>query len=280
MYAKKASTHDDDDPSSSDSSSSEDSHSDSLSDSSDNSSSDSLSSEPSEIHTSDSEQTRKQKKIAKKRFKYKITRRKLEQSAAKPVSPFKYNGEPRAEVYQRWIISCKRYLRMSYVRRKNRVERLEPFVTGNAAKFYSLRVGLNPRKWTLRRFFEQLFDYCFPPNFRSLQREKFSQSCQNGRKVREYVRELQDLSASIGDVRHRSFILQYWKGSDLYIRLKWAEAGYSPETASLHELQTAAERYELAEDIKKGEKHINELSYQDNCVFHSQKLRGFRNYLA
>ena len=64
----------------------------------------------------------------------------------------------------------------------------------------------------------------------------------------------------------------------MYIRVKWAEAGFSPETASFTVLQTAAERYELAEEIKKGEKQVTSLSYQDKQTYRSRKLRSFRNY--
>lgn len=47
--------------------------------------------------------------------------------------------------------------------------------------------------------------------------------------------------------------MQYWEGSSPYLRVEWAKAGLDPETSSLVELEVAAERFEMAESLRKSE---------------------------
>jgi len=55
---------------------------------------------------------------------------------------------------------------------------------------------------SLTDFFENLFDYIFPPDFRMLQQVKFTECRQEGRQsVRDYIRRLRDLADTAGDVK-------------------------------------------------------------------------------
>ncbi|KAF8580465.1 hypothetical protein K439DRAFT_1265055, partial [Ramaria rubella] len=55
------------------------------------------------------------------------------------------------------------------------------------------------QQWDLEIFFEELFNYCFPPNFRSEQRRKLASFIQRELPVRDYTHQIRVLSNSIGD---------------------------------------------------------------------------------
>ncbi|KAF8580464.1 hypothetical protein K439DRAFT_1261600, partial [Ramaria rubella] len=55
------------------------------------------------------------------------------------------------------------------------------------------------QQWDLEIFFEELFNYCFPPNFRSEQRRKLASFIQRELPVQDYACQTRVLSNSIGD---------------------------------------------------------------------------------
>ncbi|KZT24426.1 hypothetical protein NEOLEDRAFT_1067049, partial [Neolentinus lepideus HHB14362 ss-1] len=94
----------------------------------------------------------------------------LEQANGKPDAPFVYNGEANFSLFQKWVLEAKDWLRLSYIRKKHRVsrvyQRLKKYLGGRAYTFYMRDVARKVRKWSLKRFLEELFNYCFPVNFR------------------------------------------------------------------------------------------------------------------
>lgn len=145
------------------------------------------------------------------------------------------------------------WLRVSYIQQKRRVSRLKKYVGGRASSFYMRDVARDARKWQLNMFLEALFNYCFPANFRTLQREKHHNYAQRGHPIRDYRRDLEDLAVSVGDISKRHLTIRFWQVADQYIRVKWAEAGLDPETSSLNQLERTAERYEQAMKLRKAE---------------------------
>ncbi|KAJ7245340.1 hypothetical protein B0H12DRAFT_1235783 [Mycena haematopus] len=84
----------------------------------------------------------------------------------------------------------------------------------------------------VKKFFEELFNYCFPVDFRSQQRKNFYKFSQGSLAVRDYCTEL-----------------QFWDGAHTWIQREWAHDGYDPETASLKQLVRAAVNYEQAQKL-------------------------------
>jgi hypothetical protein len=197
--------------------------------------------EPSELDSGDSSRTRERKKRARKEWKAKLMRLKLEQSNGRPDPPFVYNGEPNFALFQKWVLEIRDWLRYSYIQRKHRVSRLKKYVGGRASTFYIRDIAQDPTAWTLRRFLEALFNYCFPANFRTMQREKYSQYSQRGHPIRDYRHDLEDLAKSVGDIQPQQLVTRFWFGADMYLRVKWAEARYDPERSTLDELVTSGE---------------------------------------
>ena len=84
--------------------------------------------------------------------------------------------------------------------RRKRVFILVHYLKGRAREFYTREVSGDPYCWRLKDFFTELFNYCFPINFRMKQQEKLNCCYQNDKSVCEYIYELSELWNMIGDV--------------------------------------------------------------------------------
>lgn len=70
------------------------------------------------------------------------------------------------------------------------------------------------RKWTLKKMFIGLFNYCFPTDYRLQMQEKMNRCRQRDHAVHEYVHELETLFLLVGQVsRHKKRDkLRLWAG--------------------------------------------------------------------
>ncbi|KAF8574580.1 hypothetical protein K439DRAFT_1372047, partial [Ramaria rubella] len=87
----------------------------------------------------------------------------------KAEPPFVYYREPKFDVFQKWMYECVDYLEFSHIRSTEQVKRLKKHVKEHAYTFFKLEIMTAGQQWELKKFFEELFNYCFPPNFRSEQ---------------------------------------------------------------------------------------------------------------
>jgi hypothetical protein len=69
--------------------------------------------------------------------------------------------------------------------------------------------------WGLKQFFEELFNYCFPINYRMKQREQLHRCFQNARTVSEFIYELEEIINMIGLIDEREKIVWLWTVSSL-----------------------------------------------------------------
>lgn len=138
---------------------------------------------------------------------------------------------------------------------------------------------VDPKRYSVRTYLLDLFDYCFPLHFRSLVREQFDRCEQGKRSVREYVCELRTLSTYLPDVNEVHLRLRFWDGVHRYIRLQWARAGFDAERSTLRDLETSTERFELAEDLRVREerKDVNRYRWQP-APGQSERLRRRVSY--
>ncbi|KAJ7764778.1 hypothetical protein B0H16DRAFT_1883392 [Mycena metata] len=228
-----------------------------LSDDSSSSSSESDGSRPSFLKKSGKSSKKSKKSRSKKYKKAKNNCRPdeaLQESNAKPAPPFVYNGEPVFNTIERWTYEARDWTSESYIRPKMRVSRVSKYLGGNALTWYMRVVAKDAKKWTLKKFFEALFNHCFPVDFRSLQRKKFQNFAQRGHPIKQYKTELEVLADSIGDITTRGLIVQFWDGADYEMRVRGAGDGYDPETSKLKELEAAAINYEHAIKVARTQK--------------------------
>ncbi|KAJ7215277.1 hypothetical protein C8J57DRAFT_1255557 [Mycena rebaudengoi] len=95
----------------------------------------------------------------------------------KPIPPSRYNGEPNANAIQRFARESKTYVKMGSSRRG---ASLFHFILPRrkALDFYNQIVTVDEESWTLKRFFVELFEFCFPIDFRNMQRKRLNRCFQ------------------------------------------------------------------------------------------------------
>jgi len=88
----------------------------------------------------------------------------------KPIPPTEYNGVVDPQKFHRFIMEGIAYVRDGHVPAKKCVFILSHYLTGRAHEFYTREVAGDPYQWRLPKFFKELFNYCFPIDFRTKQR--------------------------------------------------------------------------------------------------------------
>ncbi|KAG1796007.1 uncharacterized protein HD556DRAFT_1307223 [Suillus plorans] len=199
------------------------------------SSSSSAESSPKSSESSESSSDDSSTKSSRRRTKKKRSR-KSKKNTLKPIPPVNYDGSPDSRAFHQFLTEGTAYVKDGQVERERRVFILAHYLKGRAREFYTREVSGDPYRWRLRRFFTELFNHCFPIDFRMKQREKLNRCYQNGKTVREYIYELSELWNMIGDVAERQRT-ELWKKE------------LNPESSSFREVQSAAEVIEIAHSV-------------------------------
>ncbi|KAJ2935595.1 hypothetical protein H1R20_g1499, partial [Candolleomyces eurysporus] len=276
------------DPSSSDdeSSSSEDSNesitsssdhgSSDSSDSSDSSSSDettSLSEDSSDsdsLVSSESDSSRDKKRKKSSSRKRRNHRRRKQGSALKPIEPQIYNGEDDTYLFHKFMTQGTDYVVQGKVEKHRQVTVLSNFMSGKAYTFYTREVSFSKKKWELKKFFQELFNYCFPVDFRMRQRKKLSHCFQNNRSVKEYASELNELFVTIGFSDKRERVHKLWTGLCPSLqKALWIDK-LNPETSAWKQVVRIAEINEIAESISVP----HHRSYEENSEHSKHRNKG------
>ncbi|EUC67730.1 retrotransposon gag protein, partial [Rhizoctonia solani AG-3 Rhs1AP] len=253
--------------SSSSSGSSSSSSSTSSSDSSSSSSSQSLSSSSDSSSNSSGDgksgksarRRRKREKESQKKAtrKYKKLRQKIKhqsRSGWKAKQPTAYSGTANFDVFEQWVFEVDLWTHDTGFKGLEAVRHVSGFLSGKAASWYMNEVATNlkayKRMWKL---YQELFEHCFPFNYKQTLRERFQKAVQGNRSVKDYMRELRLYEKRLGDLAEREVRQRFWDGAHLYIRLKWTENGLNPEDSVLDKMIKTALRYERAEQMRVSE---------------------------
>ncbi|KIL56249.1 hypothetical protein M378DRAFT_89635, partial [Amanita muscaria Koide BX008] len=166
------------------------------------------------------------------------------------LKPIEYDGSPDPLKFFRFLTQGMAYLREGKIPRESQLIRLSYFLKGKgrkAYKFYASEVEYEVEDWNLQQFFDELFNYCFPPDFRMRQMEKLNRMCQGNLRVREYAAELKLLYRTIGTISEREMVTKLWKGMHVSLqRALWKEC-QDPERSTWDEIVRTAERHEIAD---------------------------------
>ena len=167
----------------------------------------------------------------------------------KPIAPKDYDGQADARAYHRFVRESEAYLRDGKVKGRRRVFLLSYYLTGKAYDFYTQKVASNEEEWSLRQFYDELFNYCFPVDFRMQLRKSLARCHQNEKSVSEYTHELHELFNMIGDVPQRDRVLKFWNGSRSSIQKGLWRDNLNPETSSWDRVVAQAEIIEISENV-------------------------------
>ena len=157
--------------------------------------------ESSDESSTDSEQERSSKRRRDQR--HGRNRKRQRRSAGhtiKPIPPKEYDGTADVRSYHRFVRESDAYLRDGKVRSRRKVFLLSYYLTGKAYDFYTQKVAIDEERWTVPQFYKELFNYCFPVDYRMQLRKTLARCHQNDKSVAEYTHELQDLFNMIGNI--------------------------------------------------------------------------------
>jgi hypothetical protein len=182
-------------------------------------------------------------------------------SGLKPIAPKEYNGAADARAYNRFVTEGTTYVLDGRVPKNRQVFVLSYYLDGIAYDFYTQKVSMNFAEWRLQEFFEELFNYCFPVNYRMEQRLKLSQCFQNEKKVSAYVHELEELYNMIGAVNKREKVIKLWDGLRSSIQQGLWQDLFNPETSTWEEVVDHASILEIAHSIQS--EHMDEYGHSE-----------------
>jgi hypothetical protein len=135
------------------------------------------------------------------------------------------------------------------VRGRRQVFLLSYYLTGKAYDFYTQKVAMNEEQWTVPQFYTELFNYCFPVDYRMQLRRTLARFHQNDKSVAEYTHELQDLFNMIGNVPEQDQVLKFWNSARPSIQKELWRNKLNPELSSWRKVVAQAEIIEIAENV-------------------------------
>ena len=156
------------------------------------------------------------------------------------------------------------YMKDGQVAKHHQVVMLARFLTRAVYDYYVQEVAYDPECWSLKRFFQGLFNYCFPVNFLGIQRKNFNQCQQGNRTMREFIYELNELSMMVGSINECAHVNWLWYRCSHKIQRELWMKGLNPELTDFETVAMTAETVELVSSVTKhwsvGPKAENQLS--------------------
>ena len=202
-----------------------------------------------ESSISDSQRRRNNRHGRNHRKRNKSSSRAKSRNLIKPIAPKEYNGQAEPRMYHRFVRESSAYLRDGKVKRNRQIFLLSYYLTDKAYDFYTQRVASDEENWTLKQFYVELFNHCFPVDYRMQLRKKLAKCHQNDKSVAEYLHELHELFNMIGNVSERDRVLKFWNGSRPVIQKGLWRDNLNPETSSWSEVIAQAEIIEISENV-------------------------------
>jgi hypothetical protein len=132
-------------------------------------SADFLTMEPESDHASDSDSTKHDKRATRRTYRAKLNLLKYQQSFIKNEPPFVYSGDANATTFKKWVREVRDWKERARLTTNQSLRMIGKYLSGQAYRFYERDILDLQKGYSLTEFFEQLFDYVFPPDFRMQQ---------------------------------------------------------------------------------------------------------------
>ena len=170
-------------------------------------------------------------------------------TSIKPIPPKEYDGAADVRAYHRFVRESDAYLRDGKVKSHRKVFLLSYYLTDKAYDFYTQKVAINEEQWTVPEFYTELFNFCFPVDYRMQLRKTLARCHQNEKSVAEYTHELQDLFNMIGNIPRQDQVLKFWNGAKPSIQKELWRNKLNPELSSWESVVAQAEIIEIADNV-------------------------------
>ncbi|OJT02036.1 Retrovirus-related Pol polyprotein from transposon 17.6 [Trametes pubescens] len=175
---------------------------------------------------------------------HKRMRRALAGIKIKPL--FVWDGSADLDTFDQWTYEVDTWGELNELSDHIILKLMVQFMTGEPGRFFMRHVSTRQSEWTVKRLYEALFDYCFPTDYKSRLRSRLERSTQGKSRVRDFVRDIQQLAVRFPDVTDFQLVQIFWRGLNTYIRVYLIEKGLNPEKTKLDKLVKYAIRKEEA----------------------------------
>jgi hypothetical protein len=197
-------------------------------------------------------------------------------NSIKPIPPKDYDGAADSRAYHRFVMEGEAYLRDGRVPKERHIRILAYYLDGKAYNFYMQKVTSDdPNNWDLHKFFTELFNYCFPVDYRQRMRlklENFSQK--TNQTVSEYVFELQELFSMVGTMPDDMKVVKLWYSLTTRIQRALWRDGLHPDSSTWDEVVAKAEVIEIADNVmerRDGSRPLNRKGWRPNTTDNGYK---------
>ncbi|KAF8172626.1 hypothetical protein K438DRAFT_1611694, partial [Mycena galopus ATCC 62051] len=163
----------------------------------------------------------------------------------KPIPPTRYDGEPDANTIQRFAREATTYVKMGHIPKDQQVYYVSYYLDGKALNFYNQVVSKDEENWDLKRFFIELFEFCFPVDFRNTQRKQLNCCFQGTKTVAAHVAEWQHIWNTIGLEDTQEKIVKLFNSFTYPVQTEIYRKNIDPEVNAWDEVVKAAEQAEV-----------------------------------
>lgn len=207
---------------------------------------------PPSDHSSDSEPTKRRKRHNRRKHRTRLERLKYQQGFLKTDPPFKYDGEVKASQFKKWVRENRAWIKSGRLSVRQGILNAGKYLTGNAYKYFERDVLRGRQHHSLQQFYNGMFDYLFPVSFREDQRDIFDTTHQGNMPGLTYLRHLEDLADTIGDLEEQDIVRAFTRRAKASIRGQLAMMGYRAEDLTLATLEILIVRIEKALETRDG----------------------------
>jgi hypothetical protein len=128
----------------------------------------------------------------------------------KPIPPKKYDREANAETFTCLVNEFRMYVNMGRVLPEYQVLMVSYQLEGRARDFYNQKVVPSNRTWRMGEFFNGLFEFVFPKDFRIRQRKLLNRTFQNDKRVAAHVALFLQIFHTIGLADDQEKVVKLW----------------------------------------------------------------------
>jgi hypothetical protein len=187
----------------------------------------------------------------KKRRRHTSRRRSKSSTSIKPIPPKDYDGAADSRAYHRFVMEGEAYLRDGKVARERQIRILAHHLDGKAYSFYMQKVATDdPNNWNLHKFFTELFNFCFPVDYRQRMRLKLEGLYQKqNQTVSEFVFDLQELFSMVGAMPEEMKVVKLWYSLNTRTQRAMWRDGLHPDSSTWDEVVAKAEVIEIADNV-------------------------------
>ncbi|EIW52097.1 uncharacterized protein TRAVEDRAFT_24776 [Trametes versicolor FP-101664 SS1] len=187
---------------------------------------------------SDSSRSGKSKSEKRHRTRQKSDHKRMRKALAgiKIKPPFVWDGTADLDVFDQWTYEVDTWGELNELSDRIVLKLMVQFMSGDPGHFFMCHVSTRQSEWTVKKLYEALFDYCFPTDYKARLRARLERSAQGRSRVRDFVRDIQQLAIQFPDVSDFQLVQIFWRGLNTYIRVYLIEKGLNPEKTKLDKL--------------------------------------------